>query len=50
MPKMTLEEKVWTLVEALRLCMPDWCEIENADLTPEQIDILKKAKEIIDEN
>lgn len=50
MNDMTLDDEIWILVEALRLCMPDWSEIENnKSLTQEQIDILRKAKGIIDE-
>lgn len=47
---MSLDDEIWTLVQALKICMPDWSEIENnKSLTQEQIDILRKAKEIIDE-
>ena len=45
-----LEDEVYILIEALRLTMPDFVEVEcNDSLTEEQKDILRKAKRIIDE-
>jgi len=43
-------EKYEILIEALRLCMPDFIDESDPNMDPEQINILIRAKEIINEN
>lgn len=47
----TLEEEVYIMVEALKLLLPYDCDIDSMqEFNDEQKKILKKAKEISDEN
>lgn len=43
-------EKYKILIEALKLCMPDFIDESDPNMDPEQINVLIQAKEIIDEN